>query len=64
VSESREYGDYLVQVTEYAGGYQAAIYPKEKGVKPIDWETEIIWSPNILGAYNIAQQRIIAALAA
>jgi hypothetical protein len=63
-SEKKEYGDYEIQVTEHAGGYQAAIYPRKKEAKPIDWETKMIWSPNVMGAYTLAQQRINEALAA
>jgi hypothetical protein len=62
--EERDIGDYKVQVTEYAGGYQAAIYPTKKGAPLIDWKNKPIWSPNVESAFLLAQQRIDAELAA
>jgi hypothetical protein len=61
-SGSKDYRDYIIQVTEHAGGYQAAIYPEKPGMISVDWEAEPIWSPDINGAYLIAKQRINAAL--
>jgi hypothetical protein len=62
-SESKEYGDYEIQVTEYAGGYQAAVHPRKQEVKSIDWETKMIWSRDVMGAFALAEQRINEALA-
>ena len=63
MSEEHDYNEYKIQITEYAGGWQAAIYPTKKGLPPIDWESKPIWSPNIMGALILAKRHIDSTLA-
>ena len=61
-TETHHYMEYEVQLSEYAGGWQAAIYPTKPGMAAIDWETKPIWAANIMGALTLAKQHINKAL--
>jgi hypothetical protein len=63
MSEEHDYKEYKIQITEYAGGWQAAIYPTKRGLPVIDWESKTIWSPNIMGALALAKRHIDSTLA-
>jgi hypothetical protein len=63
MSEEHDYKEYKIQITEYAGGWQAAIYPTKRGLPIIDWESRPIWSPNIMGALTLAKRHIDSTLA-
>ena len=62
MSEEHDYREYKIQITEYAGGWQAAIYPTKRGLPVIDWESKTIWSPNIMGALTLAKRHIDSTL--
>jgi hypothetical protein len=62
MSEEHDYKEYKIQITEYAGGWQAAIYPTKKGLPVIDWESKTIWSPNVMGALTLAKRHIDSTL--
>jgi hypothetical protein len=63
MSEEHDYKEYKIQITEYADGWQAAIYPTKRGLPIIDWESKPIWSPNIMGALTLAKRHIDSTLA-
>jgi hypothetical protein len=63
MSEEHDYKEYKIQITEYAGGWQAAIYPTKRGLPIIDWESKTIWSPNVMGALTLAKRHIDSTLA-
>jgi hypothetical protein len=60
--ETHLYRQYEIQIIEYADGYQAAIYPRKRGMPVIDWESKPIRSPNVTGALSLAKDAITAAL--
>jgi hypothetical protein len=60
--ETHLYRQYEIQIIDYPDGYQAAIYPRKRGMPVIDWESKPIRSPNVTGALSLAKDAINAAL--
>lgn len=57
-THSYHHRDYEIVVTHTPPFFQAAIYPTNPNLPLIDWETSPIRAANVMGAVELAKQRI------
>jgi hypothetical protein len=57
-THSYSYRDYEIVVAHTPPYFQAAIYPTNPHLPAVDWETAPIRAANVMGAVELAKQRI------
>jgi hypothetical protein len=57
-TETYSHLGYEIQISEHSPFWDAAIYPTEPGMAPVDWEKSPIKAANVIGALQEAKRRI------
>ena len=62
-THSYDHRDYEIVVSQTPPYSQAAIYPTEPNLRPVDWQLVPIRASNVKGALDLAMRRINEAYA-